>query len=329
MFTPRISITRLSQLVIGYMMFAFGWWAFHLWQQNERLFKSETQLLECKYKAANQGVNLTQLHKTTEYGKLVKTRNSGRRMVFAEGLFFTLCLAFGLWVINRSANREVTLARQRRNFLLSITHELKSPIAAMRLVLETLKKHTLSTEQQEKLLSNGVKDSDRLQNLVEDLLLAARLEDKWMPVHEPVQLGDIVQECAESLKLRFPDSNFSIGMEAALPPLMADKAGIVSVVKNLLENAIKYSPSGSKIEFSASRVNGRYQIRVADQGQGIPDAEKKKVFEKFYRVGSEDTRKNTGTGLGLYIVDQVVRAHKGSIEVSNNKPQGTVFTIHI
>ena len=329
MFSNRISITRLSHLVIGYMILAFGWWSFHLWQQNEKLFKVETQLLESKFSARTGSVNLTQLQQTAEYAKIVKTRESGRRMIMAEGLFFTLCLVFGLWVINRSATREVTLARQRRNFLLSITHELKSPIASLRLVLETLDKRTLEAAQKQRLISNGIKDADRLQQLVEDLLLAARLEDKWQPLHEPLQLDAIARDCAEALQVRFPEANIQIDMTENLPPLMADRLGIVAVVKNLLENAIKYSPMGAPISISATRSEGRCQLRVADQGQGIPTQEKSRVFEKFYRLGNDETRSNTGTGLGLYIVDQVVKAHKGSIEITDNHPKGTVFTLLI
>lgn len=327
MLSGRISITRFSQLVIGYMILAFGWWSFHLWQQNERLFVSEKQLLEYKFSRNNAGVNISKLQETAEYAKIARTRQSGQRMVVAEGLFFTICLIFGLWMINRSANREVTLARQRRNFLLSITHELKSPIASIRLVIETMIKRTLTDAQREQLLSNGLKDADRLQNLVEDLLLAARLEDKWQPVPEPVNLEAIAKDCVDGLRVRFPEANIKVVHNDALTPVMADRLGIVAVIKNLLENAVKYSPKGALIEFYAAIEDGKCRVRIADQGVGIPDQEKQQVFEKFYRVGNEDTRNSTGTGLGLYIVSQVAKAHNGVISLTDNQPQGSVFTL--
>ena len=327
MFSRKISITRLSHFVIGYMILAFSWWSFHLWQQNERLFLIEKQLLERQFSGKNNGLNLTQLEGTSEYAKIEKTRRSGRRMVVAEGLFFTLCLVFGLWVINRSANREVTLARQRRNFLLSITHELKSPIASLRLIIETLSKRVLNESQRVHMLSNGLKDADRLQALVEDLLLAARLEDKWQPMPEPLHLEAIARDCSEALRVRFPEAEIKISNPDELPPLMADRVGMVAVIKNLLENAVKYSPKGTSIEVSVTLIDGKYQISVADHGQGIPDSEKERVFEKFYRLGNEDTRISTGTGLGLFIVSQVIKAHHGSIKVTDNQPQGTIFTV--
>ena len=322
-------MTRLSRVLIGYMVLAFSWWAFHLWAQNERLFAAEKQLLEVRFTHDNRGLNLTQMQETAEYQRILRERQKRRRMVVSEGLFFVICLAYGLYSINRSANREVKLARQRRNFLLSITHELKSPIAALRLVLETIGKHNLPREQLNTLTVNGLKDAARLQQLVEDLLLAARLDDNWQPLPEPVDLALVVSNCVAGLRVRFPQADIRAQVPEGLPPVQADKAGLTSIVQNLLENAIKYSPEGSPVTLAAEHTGGKFRIRVADQGQGIPDNEKQAVFDKFYRLGNEETRQTTGTGLGLYIVQQVVRAHGGSIRVTDNQPKGTVFNIEL
>ena len=325
----KISLRLLTTLVIGYMILAFGWWSYHLWCQNDLLFEARNDLLEARFTRKNQGLNLTQLHETAEYKGIVRQWSKGRRMIVAEALFFIFCLAFGLWVIHRSANREVTLARQRRNFLLSITHELKSPIASLRLALDTLCKHELPREKLEMLCRNGLKDASRLQTLVEDLLLAARLEDNWRPLAEPVDLPAVVRDAVAGLQIRFPKANIRAELATDFAPVLADRSGLVAVVQNLLENAVKYSPEGAPVEVAASRSNGHLTLRVADQGYGIPDAEKQAIFEKFYRLGNEETRQATGTGLGLYIVQQVVKAHGGNIQVQNNKPAGTVFTVVI
>jgi len=323
-------MTRLSRILIGYMVLAFSWWAFHLWQQNERLFEAEKQLLEVHFAHNNRGLNLSQMQETAEYQRIVREWQKRRRMVVSEGLFFVLCLAYGLYSINRSANREVKLARQRRNFLLSITHELKSPIAALRLVLETIGKRDLQREQLNTLTANGLKDAARLQQLVEDLLLAARLDDNWQPLPEPLDLAALAQDCAARLRVRFPKADIRVEVTEGLPPVQADRSGLTSIIQNLLENAIKYSPEGSPVSLSAEQsAGGKYRIQVADQGQGIPDTEKRAVFEKFYRLGNEETRRTTGTGLGLYIVEQVLRAHGGSVQVLDNQPRGTVFVVEI
>ena len=304
------------------MILAFGWWSFHLWQQNDRLLEREKMIVALQHPQV--GIETTQ-----EYNIALKAWGSGRRMVIAEGLFFIACLIWGLRVIRSSAAREVSLARQRRNFMLSITHELKSPIASLRLVLETLIKRNLSPEQRNPLLANGLKDADRLQNLVESLLLAARLEDNWRPMHEPVHFDLIARETAEGLQVRFPDAKIRLNIPAGLPPVHADKMGLTAIIQNLLENALKYSPEHAAVELTAEQVGNKFRFRVADQGQGIPDTEKKAVFDKFYRMGNEETRDTTGTGLGLYIVNQVLKAHGGSIQITDNQPHGTVFTIEI
>lgn len=325
----KIPVKLASRFVIGYMLLAFGWWSYHLWSQNDRLFDAEKRAIEARFSRSGQGVNLTQLYETAEYKKAEKAWHKSRRMILSEGLFISGCLIFGLWIVHRSANREVTLARQRRNFLLSITHELKSPIAALRLELETLSKRSLQPEQRDQLLSNGLKDVSRLQNLVEDLLLAARLEDNWRPLPEPVDLPVLIRDIIARLQVRFPHANIQAQLPERMPPVQADKPGMSSVIQNLLENALKYSPPGTPVECKVERLDEKTIIRVADQGHGIPDSEKKAVFEKFYRLGSEETRRSTGTGLGLYIVQQVVKAHGGTISVENNTPKGTVFVVEI
>ncbi len=318
----RLPITTLSHFVIGYMILAFLWWSFHLWQQNDRLFEREKQLIELRSPQTTPTTS-----QAFQYAE--NSWERGRRMVVAEGLFFTLCLVWGLWVIRRSAAREVALARQRRNFLLSITHELKSPIASIRLVLETLIKRELSLDQRKPLLTNGLKDTSRLQSLVESLLLAARLEDKWRPLHEPLSFAALAQEVIEGLRVRFPEAEFRLNIPQDLPIVQADKMGLSAILQNLLENALKYSPKKSPIVLSAEKIDKGIRFQVADQGQGIPDAEKEAVFEKFYRMGNEETRSNTGTGLGLYIVSQVLKAHGGSVRLIDNKPNGTIFIIEI
>lgn len=327
---PKSSLQLLTWFVLAYMVLAFAWWAVQLWRENDRLFAVSYELLETRHGGSKRGVNLTELMHTAEYQALEQRRQKHKRMILAEGVFFTLCLGFGLYVISRSARREVDLARQRRNFMLSITHELKSPIAAMRLALETIAKRELQREQLEKLSTNGLRDAARLQTLVEDLLLAARLEDNWRPTPEALDVRAIAQDCVANLLVRFPAANILLDIPADFPSARADKSGLTAVVQNLLENAVKYAPEGTPVQFSAEQTDsGSFRLRVADQGMGIPDSEKAAVFEKFYRVGNEETRRTTGTGLGLYIVRQVVRAHGGTISVLDNKPKGTVFVVEM
>lgn len=326
---PGIRLRHISSFIIGYMTLAFGWWAVHLWTVNDALFAAEYRQLELTQKVAQRGVNQTRLEAGAEYKAIAERRDKRRRMVLAEGVFFTLCLAAGLWMINRSAQKEVQLARQRRNFLLSITHELKSPISSIRLILETLHKRALEREQQQKLAHNALRDAARLQALVEDLLLAARLDSEWAPHREPVDLEKVTRESVESLRVRFPDARFEVESAPNLPHVLADKSGITSVIHNLLENAVKYSPCGSPVSVALRHSGGKHRIEIRDQGRGIPPEERERIFEKFYRMGNEETRESTGTGLGLYIVRQIVNGHGGRISITDNRPQGAIFNIEV
>ncbi len=324
-----ISLQTVTYLVMGYMLMAFIWWAVHLWRQNDRLFATEIELLEARFDVAKRGVNVTELQATKEYADMLDRYERRRRMVLAEGVFFSGCLLFGLWLIQRSVKREVALAKQRRNFMLSITHELKSPIAAIRLVFETLGKRELDREKLEKLCANGMRDANRLHNLVEDLLLAARLEDNWRPFPEQVDLQAVARDIRTGLKIRFPEANIQIAIPDDFPPVLADQSGLTAVLQNLLENAVKYSPAGAPVEIQAQKRPDGFRLVVSDRGFGIPENERRAVFEKFYRIGNEETRQTTGTGLGLYIVRQVVLAHHGAIRVEDNLPQGTRFVVEL
>lgn len=318
----KIPIRKASYVVICYMVLAFGWWAYLLWERNDEMRRLQEALLLHQQGKTAPAIALDQ-------ASIDKKWQKNRRIVIAEGLFFTGCLFFGLWVISSTAKHQVSLARQHRNFMLSITHELKSPIASIKLVLETLLKREINRDQTERICQGGMKDASRLQTLVEDLLLAARLENQWQPLPEPVYAHSTILDCVRNLETRFPDAHIETAVEEQAAPIMIDKQGFYSVIQNLLENAVKYAPAGAPISISSRQINGKLHIEVSDQGIGIPDHEKKSVFDKFYRIGNEDTRKNTGTGLGLYIVRQVLNAHKGVITVSDNKPRGTVFKIEL
>jgi signal transduction histidine kinase len=248
-------------------------------------------------------------------------------MIVGEASVFIISLVIGIWLINRGYHREVMAAQQRRNFLLSITHELKSPIASIKLVLETLLKRQLPKEQSDKIAQSALRESDRLNDLVNDLLLSARLEMAYRPYVEALDFSALLHDLIQKLQEKYPQVQFSFRESNPLGVVHADKSGITSVAINLLENAVKYSPEPAVIDVQLSRNEGWLEWVIADNGIGIEDKEKGRVFEKFYRIGNEDTRQTKGTGLGLFIVKEVIRAHGGSISILNNHPKGSVFKI--
>jgi signal transduction histidine kinase len=322
---------RFSLFVIGYMALALSWWTVLLYNKNNEAFVAKVALLE--EKALDNGTlkKGDQPYHLPEYRDLHAYYKRQRYMIIGEGAVFLVSLILGMYFIRRGYNKEMEAIRERRNFLLSITHELKSPIASIRLALETMIKRDLSKEQNLKLQTNSLKETERLNELVTDLLLSARLESTYTPNKEPLDLGELLETIIEKLRTKYPDAEFKLSQIKDLPYVGGDKMGLTSVALNLLENAVKYSrPAKPQIETHLIEdEGGEVVITIADQGIGIADAEKANIFKKFYRVGSEETRTTKGTGLGLFIVDQIVKAHGGRIEVIDNVPKGTIFEIRL
>jgi two-component system phosphate regulon sensor histidine kinase PhoR len=330
---PRnYQLRLLSFAVIAYMLMAFTWWTILLFSKNQDAFESRQELLRQEMADRNL-LNRSQPFQDTQAFQALKHHYQRQeRMIIGEAAVFVLSLVAGIWFINRGYHKEMVAATQRRNFLLSITHELKSPIASIRLVLETLLKRELGRTQTEKLSANALKDTERLHLLVENLLLSAKLETAYQPDYSSVYLPGLLDEIIAKLCDKYPGTLFPTAYQMNIPHWYGDKMGFTSIALNLLENAVKYSnqPSAMIItRLAYSKKPAGFVLQVADQGPGIPDLEKRRVFKKFYRLGNEDTRNSKGTGLGLYIVEQLVKAHQGKIKVSDNFPKGTIFEVFL
>ena len=325
----NVRLRLLSYGVIVYLLMAFAWWSILLFNKNQDAFRAKRELLRIGMAAEGLPVEGPAFFQTEAYQNLERSYQRQEWMILGEAAVFVLSLIAGIWFVNRGYNKEMIAARQRRNFLLSITHELKSPIASVRLVLETLLKRELPREQREKLSRTALHETDRLHALVEDLLLSAKLETAYQPLLEPFNLSELLEDLVQKVQAKYPQAQFAFQSTGPEVFYNGDRSGLTSVALNLLENAVKYSAQNPAIDVQLWQTPGAVHFEVADQGIGIADQEKKQIFEKFYRVGNEDTRKTKGTGLGLYIVEQIVKAHRGIITVRNNEPQGTVFAIEL
>lgn len=325
----NLRLRLLSYIVMAYMLLAFTWWSLLLFTKNRDAFYAKRDLLKIGMIAQGLVSSESEFEQTADFQELMKKYERQEWMIFGEACVFVITLLAGLWFINQGYSREVKANQQGRNFLLSITHELKSPIASIRLVLETLMKRELPKEKADRLADSALKENERLLELVENLLLSAKLETAYQPNFEPLNLAEIIEDQLEKLAHRHPEAHLSLKTTDDLPFLKLDKSGVISIVTNLLENAVKYSESPANIEVRLKMEMSHVVMEIADQGPGIPDKEKKRIFEKFYRIGSEETRQTKGTGLGLYIVRQIVKAHNGEISVLDNTPKGSVFRIEL
>jgi K+-sensing histidine kinase KdpD len=219
------------------------------------------------------------------------------------------------------------LSRQQQNFMMAVTHELKSPIAAAKLNLETIRKHKLDEEKQHRLIDNTIRETNRLDQLCNNILLAAQLEThRYQLFKEPLNISQLLEADIREIGGRIGTHS----IQASILPgvwMEGDKLMLHIVLSNLVENAAKYAPRNTAIFVRLFEQNKQLKLQVIDEGPGIPDEEKERVFLKFYRVGNENTRKAKGSGLGLFLTAKIVEQHNGYIQVQDNKPSGACFEI--
>ena len=315
---------RLFYIVFVYIVIFSAWWAYLLYSKNETAFKERIELENIRYSSSPHTENYFQ---TTEYETIHTKYVRQKWMILLEGSVFVSLLLIGLLQVRKTFAREMALAAQQRNFLLSITHELKSPISTVKLSVQTLQKRDLDAEQKNRVINNSLTDIERLESLVNNILFAARIEnEKYEFSDSPVNASDMVTEIADKLGHNKKNITILKKIDSGVT-LLSDPIGFTSVVINLIENAIKYSENNTTVTVGLTETETDIQLTISDMGMGIPDTERENIFDKFYRIGNEDTRKTKGTGLGLFIVKRFVEIYKGKITVANNMPKGTIFTI--
>jgi signal transduction histidine kinase len=264
---------------------------------------------------------------SVEYTKLEEQYGRQKWMIISESAVLLILTILGIWRIAKSRQKEIEVANQQRNFLLSITHELKSPIAAIKLALQTFSRRKLNEAQHAMLTNNALNDTQRLNKLVEDLLLAARVDGGYSYSFAEADLVQLINKSIDIAAANFSgEIEFNNQIDEAYIQ-RADHTMLTSAFLNIIENAIKYAKESKKIIVNLKSIKNQYNLEIVDFGQGIPKSERENIFNKFYRIGNEDTRKTKGTGLGLHIVKQVITAHKGFISVKANVPNGSIFSI--
>jgi len=262
-----------------------------------------------------------------EYNSIVSAKNRTTFKHLSEGLFFLALIIVGAVFVFRSVRRQFKLQQQQQNFMMAVTHELKTPISVARLNLETIQKYTLEPEKQKKFIRTSLEEISRLNFLTNNILIVSQLEGGgYQSSKEELDLSSLLKDCLQDFRGRFPDRKFAEHIENDME-VKGDPLLLQILINNLLENAIKYSPKESSILAELRKENSSIQLVVTDEGPGIPDDEKKKIFSKFYRIGSEATRKTQGTGLGLYLCSKIARDHNADISVTNNIPHGCKFTV--
>ncbi len=302
--------------LVIYVAIQFFWWSYLMVEQSEEIYNQKMELISAYSSPEDSKAKQDVLQK-----EMVKKWY----MIAGEGSVFLGILSLGVLMVRRSFRKETELIEKQNTFLHSVTHEFKSPVASMRLQLETLQKRSLTTEQQQNALANAIDDTERLDVLIEKILMAARIDSGEFSTHrEYMNLSEKLKEIIAQIQRAYPQRNVVTDVQKEVF-LNIDPFALNSIVTNLMENAFLYSPADKPVEVSLSTRKNAVHLSVKDQGMGIPAKEKKQVFQKFYR--SDSTQGYKGTGLGLFLVDYFVRVHNGNIEVSDNKPKGSIFDI--
>jgi two-component system, OmpR family, sensor histidine kinase CiaH len=303
-------------LLLAYIVVALVWWFIALEKQNHRMADYKISELKMDDPAFQ-----------TKYQVITDERHIKDVQYIGEGAIFLVVILIASIFVYHAVRRQIRLQSQQENFMMAITHELKTPIAIAKLNLETLLKYSLSEEKKQKMLQATLQETNRLNTLASNILVSSQLEGgRYRIAKEELDLSDLVKTAVNDFKNRFPDRSWQCEIEPEID-INGDSLLLQILVNNLIENAIKYSPKEGSITCKLTQKNKTILFQVLDEGAGIPDDEKKRVFEKFYRIGNETTRTTKGTGLGLYLCKKIVEDHNGHIKVADNLNRGSNFMV--
>jgi signal transduction histidine kinase len=257
-----------------------------------------------------------------------------RRLAMAKTAligFIDLMLLAGLYLAYSNVRREIHLSRLKSDFVANVSHELKTPLALIRLFAETLELGRVPGEEKAKQYYRIInKESQRLTQLINNILDFSRIEaGRKQYRFIPTDLSRIVREVVEAYRFPIEQQGFTLEVEVAedLPEVEIDPEAIEQALLNLVNNAIKYSPDQKYIRLEVRRDGERILIAVRDEGIGVAKADQKRIFEKFYRAENTLVHTTKGSGLGLALVQHIMEAHGGSVELESAPGVGSTFTL--
>jgi signal transduction histidine kinase len=270
----------------------------------------------------------------TSYGpqSIPEIVSAATRPQLALVIVLAVAMGLGVFLVAGAAAREVRVAELKSNFVASVSHDLKTPLALIQLFAETLELGRVRTPERAQeyyRIING--ESKKLTRLIENILDFSRMEAGLRPYRmEPADLIESVNKVLARMETQFAQANFTVTpkIEADLPRILADEGAAEQAIENLLANAMKYSGDAKHIEIEAKRADGHIVVSITDHGIGISRREQGRIFRKFYRVQRELGGGPQGTGLGLAIVDHTMRGHGGFVRVLSEPDQGSTFSLH-
>lgn len=305
-------------ILLAYIITALIWWFIALNAQNHQM--AEMKVQEANAVSTNASSRINEIRdeerrKTTQY--------------IGEGSIFFLLIVAGAVFVYRAVRKQLKLSQDQQNFLMALTHELKTPISVAMLNLETLQRRKLDESQHTRLIQTTLQETNRLNALCNNMLLSWQIEAGGYNITmEETDLSELVANCVQDFITRNPDRKITQHIAQNIF-VSGDRLLLQMVANNLIDNAVKYSPKDSEISIDLSERDNKVCLTVMDEGKGIGADEKEKIFDKFYRTGNAATKAAKGTGLGLYLTKKIVKQHNGNISVTDHQPSGAIFTVEL
>jgi len=319
----RSSSNLLFIFVLCLSFALLAWWASFLLFASGELTAASAQLVERDVDGAARALGADDAASLADVG----TR---RQWTFAlEAVFFAVVLAVSGHLYFASKRREAALHANQDRFLAAATHELKTPLATISLLLESLRDGRVPQEKRQRYLSNGLLEAERLERGLHNVLKAAGLRSARTEAAKT--RGDLardVRDAVEAMQARAQAADILLHVEAPRTlEVLRDGAALQLVLRNLLDNSIKFSPPGSTVRVAVVEREGEALLSVQDRGRGLDEQERTSAFQPFWRG---DDRASGGTGLGLHLVREMVSAHGGAVEAdSPGRDQGSTFVVRL
>ncbi len=271
----------------------------------------------------------------SEVGEQISTQivSKGRNVfVLVGGITLLVLLSVYLSLLFHRLKTQFNMAKLYDNFIANVTHELKSPLASIQLALETMQMHKLPEKKEEQFIKMMLKDTSRLNNLINVILQIPALEHKNIAHNFQVSdMDELIRSCVKVSSEQFNLAEDSVTISGKAECVcVVDQETIRIVIDNLIDNAVKYSAGPPVIDINIDCGSKYFEMKFSDKGIGMNTGEAGKIFNKFYRVRDKNSPSVKGTGLGLYWVREIIRYHKGNITaLSKGKNKGTTFTIEL
>ena len=316
--------TFIYWTLLFYIVAALVWWFIVLEKQNQQIAKQRYINLSSQ----TDSLTTIRLAEKMEAINNETTRNTGKYI--AEGITFLILILIGASFVYRSVKRQFKLQQQQQNFMMAVTHELKTPIFNIQGYLDSLIDGGLDDPRVNKLfLQRAAKNVERLQTIVLDLETISRLESGQLILElQTFDIKDLAKEVFEDMEIKAAEKNLSLEFKekaSSSIKVRADREKIRQVLVNLIQNSIKYGIPNGRTRVGFYDMDRMVLVEVADNGIGIPKQHLSHIFDRFYRVDKSRSRDQGGSGLGLSIVKHIIEAHKQTINVRSTPNFGSTF----